>query len=199
MPFLSYNSISYLTKPLALTPRFFNSFSSKLLPTLQQRYVEGMFTIIGQALVILSHHDKVIQQELSRLPIGLTISMTVLNNPASFIVRLNQAHEFELVMPDDARNESADLTLSFKHLRLAVLVLSFQESTAQAFANERLTVDGDLAYAIRFLRVLNQLQAVILPKIIANKTIKRYPNLSLRQKLSLASKVYWQLPYQLLR
>ena len=199
MPFLSFNSISYFTKPLASTPRSFNPFLSKLLPTLQQRYVESMFAIMAQALVVLSHHNKVIQHELSRLPIGLTISMMILNNPASFIVRLNQAHEFELVMPDDARNESADLTLSFKHLRLAVLVLSFQESTAQAFANERLTVDGDLAYAIRFLRVLNQLQAAILPKIIAHKAIKRYPDLSLRQKLFLASKVYWQLPYQLLR
>jgi hypothetical protein len=41
-----------------------------------------------------------------------------------------------------------DLTITFKHLTHAFLVFSFQESTAQAFANDRMIADGDVSSTI---------------------------------------------------
>ena len=71
------------------------------------------------------------------------------------------------------------------------LVFSFQEGTAQAFANDRMVADGEISYAIRLVRCLNKMEALILPKVIADLAVKEYPkNLSLKDKLSGAANIY---------
>lgn len=162
--------------------------NSKLSLSMQTKYVQTMFYIIANGLVSASHYDKTIRQELQGYPIGLTIKMQVLPNYASFVVQVTDQHTLKVI-----QQEHADVTVYFKHLQLAMLVLSFQESTTQAFANDRMTVDGDIGYATRFVRILNQLQALILPKVIAERAIKRYPDLSLSAKLITASRIYLSL------
>lgn len=52
-------------------------------------------------------------------------------------------------------------------------------------------VDGDVSYAVRMTRVLNRLESFILPKIIAKRAVKEYPeNLHLPQKLISAAQIY---------
>lgn len=162
--------------------------NSKLSLSMQTKYVQTMFYIIANGLVSASHYNKTIRQELQGYPIGLTIKMQVLPNYASFVVQVTDQHTLKVI-----QQEHADVTVYFKHLQLAMLVLSFQESTTQAFANDRMTVDGDIGYATRFVRILNQLQALILPKVIAERAIKRYPDLSLSAKLITASRIYLSL------
>ncbi len=162
--------------------------NSKLSLSMQTKYAQTMFYIIANGLVSASHYDKTIRQELQGYPIGLTIKMQVLPNYASFVVQVTDQHILKVI-----QQEHADVTVYFKHLQLAMLVLSFQESTTQAFANDRMTVDGDIGYATRFVRILNQLQALILPKVIAERAIKRYPDLSLSAKLITASRIYLSL------
>lgn len=73
----------------------------------------------------------------------------------------------------------------------AFLVFSFQEGTARAFANDRMVADGDVSYAIRMVRCLNKMEALILPKVVAKLAVKEYPEqLSFTQKLNLASRIY---------
>lgn len=151
----------------------------------QAAYVKLMMAVISRALIAASHNDNTIKHELQGYPIGTTITMQVLPQLASFTLAVTPKHHLAF-----SQQPSADLTLKFKHLSLAFLVFSFQEGTAQSFANDRMVADGELAYAIRFVRVLNRLEAVILPKMIANRAIKQYPNLLLGNKISLASKVY---------
>ena len=70
-------------------------------------------------------------------------------------------------------------------------MFSFQESTSQAFANDRMIADGDLSYAIRLVRCLNKMEALILPKLVAELAVKEYPReLSLKEKLSGAANIY---------
>jgi hypothetical protein len=64
--------------------------------------------------------------------------------------------------------EKPDLTITFKHLTHAFMVFSFQESTAQAFANDRMIADGDVSSAIRLVRCLNKMESLILPKVVAS-------------------------------
>ena len=135
-----------------------------------------------------SQVDDEIRQDVSKFPIGFTLSMAVFNNDAAFIARVNENHHLELI---DHLDYKADLIITFKHIHHAFLVFSFQESTAQAFANDRMIADGDLGHAIRLVRCLNKMEALILPKLVAELAVKEYPQqLTLKQKLSGAANIY---------
>ncbi len=157
-------------------------------PALEQAYVKLMLDVIGRGLAMASQVDDEIRQDISKFPIGFTLSMAVFNNDAAFIARVNENHHLELI---DHLDHKADLIITFKHIHHAFLVFSFQESTAQAFANDRMIADGDLGHAIRLVRCLNKMEALILPKLVAELAVKEYPQqLTLKQKLSGAANIY---------
>ena len=55
----------------------------------------------------------------------------------------------------------------------------------------RMIADGDIAYAIRLVRCLNKMEALILPKLLAELAVKEYPaDLSLKEKLTGATQIY---------
>lgn len=83
-----------------------------------------------------------------------------------------------------------DLTITFKHVTHAFW-FSFQESTAQAFANDRMIADGDVSAAIRLVRCLNKMESLILPKLVASLAVKEYPTeLTLKEKFNQAANIY---------
>ncbi|TXJ06743.1 MAG: hypothetical protein E6Q25_08590, partial [Acinetobacter sp.] len=97
-------------------------------------------------------------------------------------------------------NGKPDLTVTFKHLSHAFLVFSFQEGTARAFANDRIVVNGYVAYAIRLVRCLNKMEALILPKLVANLAVKAYPqDLSFKDKLTTATNIYLKVAQSYLK
>lgn len=157
-------------------------------PALEQAYVKLMLDVIGRGLAMASQVDDEIRQDVSKFPIGFTLSMAVFNNDASFIARVNDHHHLELI---ENLDQKADLIITFKHIHHAFLVFSFQESTAQAFANDRMIADGDLGHAIRLVRCLNKMEALILPKLVAELAVKEYPQqLTLKEKLTGAANIY---------
>ena len=157
-------------------------------PALQLAYVKLMMDVIGRGLVMASQVDEEVKQEVAKFPENFTLSMKVFPHGPAFIARVTAGRELELV-PDLAAKP--DLTITFKHLSHAFLVFSFQESTAQAFANDRMIADGDIAYAIRLVRCLNKMEALILPKLLAELAVKEYPaDLSLKEKLTGAAQIY---------
>jgi len=166
-------------------------------PTLQQAYVKLMMDVIGRSLVMASQVDPEIQQEVAKFPLNFTLSMTVFPHGPAFIARVNDEQQLELVSQMEVK---PDLTITFKHLQHAFLVFSFQESTAQAFANDRMIADGDVAHAIRLVRCLNKLEALILPKTLASLAIKQYPDqLGLKEKLSEAANIYFKVAQSYLK
>ena len=171
--------------------------SKSVKPALEQAYVKLMMDVIGRGLVMASQVDDEIKHEVSVLPVGFTLSMKVFPNGASFIARVNQNKQLELVKSLDAK---PDLSIIFKHVHHAFLVFSFQESTAQAFANDRMIADGDVAHAIRLVRCLNKMEALILPKLVAELAVKEYPSeLSLKEKLAGAANIYLKVAQSYLK
>jgi hypothetical protein len=78
----------------------------------------------------------------------------------------------------------------FKHVSHAFMVLSFQESTPTAFANQRILTHGDAALGMRFTRCLNRVQAVALPHFVAARALKAVPALPIAKKLALGAQLY---------
>jgi len=166
-------------------------------PALQQAYVKLMMDVIGRGLVMASQVDEEIKKEVAQFPANFSLSMKVFPHGPAFIARVTEEKQLELVKSMDT---ALDLTITFKHLHHAFLVFSFQESTSQAFAHDRMIADGDISYAIRLVRCLNKMEALILPKMVAQLAVKEYPsNLSLKEKLTEASSIYLKIAQSYLK
>lgn len=162
--------------------------TSKLIPKAQRAYVALMMEIIGRGLTSASAIDPEIHHETQGFPAGFILQMTVFPSGPSFTAQAQADGSLKLLSDFQGK---PNLTVKFKHISHAFIVFSFQEGTARAFANDRMIADGDVAYAIRLVRCLNKMEALILPKIVANLAVKQYPDsLGLSEKISTASKIY---------
>ena len=160
-------------------------------PALQLVYVKLMMDVIGRGLVMASQVDEEVKQEVAKFPVGFVLSMNVFPHGPAFIAKVTPDHQLELL---HSVENKPDLTITFKHLSHAFLVFSFQESTAQAFAHDRMIADGDVGYAIRLVRCLNKMEALILPKLLAELAVKQYPHeLGLKEKFTGAAHIYLKL------
>ena len=147
-----------------------------------------MMVIVGRALSALSRIDDDAKAEIKGLPDNYLIQMVVVPSGPSFIVKTRGDGTLEVV---GKSSEKADLAIKFKHLSHAFSVLSFQEGTAEAFTKDRMIADGELSASIRLVRILNRLESIILPKFIAKRAVKRYPdNLGCIEKITKAIRIY---------
>lgn len=170
------------------TQKSLTSPIQRIIPTAQKAYVALMMDTIARALVFASQVDGELKDEFSGFPANFVIQMIVLPNGSHFNLRVQP--DKSLVRLDHFEGKP-DLSIKFKHLSHAFLVFSFQESTSRAFANDRMIADGEVSYAIRLVRCLNKLEALILPKLVAELAVKRYPtSLALGEKITKAAKIY---------
>lgn len=153
----------------------------------QKAYVSTMMKIVGGGLAAASRVDADVQRNLSAFPAGYQICMTVFPSGPNFFLRMQENGIADVI---DAPVGKPDLTIRFKHMTHAFLVFSFQEGTAQAFANDRMVADGNVSHSIRLVRCLNRMETLILPKLIATRAVKRYDDVPLTEKLSKAARIY---------
>lgn len=152
-------------------------------------YVELMFQVMGRALQAVSEIDSAVQAESRALPKGFLFEMMVMPDGSGLVVE--HIGDGRLHYHGDRAPHPIDLSIRFKHIAHAFLVLSFQEKTSVAFANDRMLVDGEISYAVRMTRILNRLETFILPKLVAKRAVKEYPDsLHLPEKLISAARIY---------
>ena len=99
----------------------------------QLAFVRFMLPILGGLLEAGSVVDPLVQREVESLPDGLVFGMTVFGTDAR--IRLTR-REGRFVQLDPATAPPPTLDIVFKHVSVAFLVVSFQESTALAFARD---------------------------------------------------------------
>ena len=165
--------------------------------SIQKFYVQFMMDVIGRGLVVASQVDQEIQKELKAFPKDFSISMQIFGDATAFYIKVNKKQQFDLIQE---KHHHLDLTITFKHLQHAFSVFSFQESTAQAFAHNRMIADGDLSHAIRLVRCLNRMETLILPKYLAKLAVKEYPtHLTFKSKIKKAQQIYLKLALSFLK
>jgi hypothetical protein len=162
-----------------------NRYGLRLL--LLRLYATVMLWVVGRALVATSRVDETVRAELAPLPQGYQIQMLVMPSGPGFVVECQGDGMLARATAVKAR---PDLRIAFKHVAHAFLVLGFQEGTAQAFARDRMVVHGDVSDAIRLVRCLNTMESLILPRWIAQRAVKRYPRLGVREKTVKAARIY---------
>lgn len=153
----------------------------------QRAYAAAMMRLTGGLLEAASTADPVVRREVEGFPDGLVIGMSVLGDTPRLRV---QKRGGRLVRLPDDDPAAPGLEAVFKHVAHAFLVLSFQEGTAQAFANDRMISRGDPALSMRLVRCLNRVQAITLPPPVARRALKAYPAMPARERLALAARIY---------
>lgn len=160
-----------------------------LTSRVRRRYVGGMFQMMGRALQAMTEVDGDICRETRELPSGFLFEMRVMPCGPGMVMEHTGYGRLRFLGAKATR--PINLSIQFKHIVHAFRVVSFQEKTAVAFANERMLVDGDIGHAVRMTRVLNRLETFILPRFLAVRAVKHYPTeLGLTEKSRGAARIY---------
>lgn len=169
----------------------------KTVVWLQFTYVRIMTWMIGRLLEAASQVDKKVRDEVAAFHNSFVFSMGSLPDGPVFAMQKMADGSLYCLRKNDTA--TADLIISFKHVKLAFLVFAFQEGTARSFANERILLDGEISHGMIIVRCLDRMESLVLPRFIAKRALKRYPPISLPEKLGLAFKIYLQFIMGLFR
>jgi hypothetical protein len=137
-------------------------------------FVTGMMAFLARGLCAVSRSDAKAREDVMGLPDGFVFEMKVLCGPA---VRLKKT---AAGLVPDGGDSRPDVSIQLKHLRHAVRLLGFVEGTPLALARSRVIVDGSVAHAMRMQRVMDRMQAILLPRPIAARALKRVPKTTAR-------------------
>jgi len=164
---------------------------------LKRIYTAVMMRIVGWGLRAMSRVDPVVRAEAAGFPDGMMIAMTTLPDGPSLVLQKTPAGHLRY-LGGRLPAEGLGLAIRFKHLDYAFRVFAFIESTPTAFARARMVVDGDLASGIRLVRCMYRLEALLMPRFIAARGMKRYPeDLGLGYKLGMNLKIYGRIALDL--
>lgn len=166
---------------------------------LHRYYLAIMLWSVGKAIPMAAKYDAQIKKELDKLPNNFTLRLIVQPERAfplffyakmlpGFVKRKGLLpYGLQMILHKDNQGriryqgadptaKKIDLSVAFKNLQAAMVVFTFRESSPVGYAHDRFVVEGYLPYVTTFMRVLDIVQVYLLPKIIAERAIKRYPS-----------------------
>ena len=148
--------------------------------------VKVMMFCLGRAFPSLVKMDEELQREVSFWPEGFTIVFEVWpNGPYMSMQRSRKGIEFL-----GLKKASPDLLICVKNIDSAVLLFTGAMGTPQAYAENRVCVQGHVSDALRLVRCLNRVLFYLFPAFMARRVMKRFPKLELGRLLLGRTKAY---------
>lgn len=139
----------------------------------KRMYVFIFLWFTGRAVQAAAKVDWQVKKELDALPDGFTFAMGVIpKGPWMVIGKVKGKVKY---LGWSIEGVKLNLRLAINNIEAAMLIFTFQESTALATARNRIIVDGEVPHAMIVIRVLDIVEVYLLPKFIAKMAIKRYP------------------------
>lgn len=142
--------------------------------SLKKDYVAIMLWFVGKAIQAASTVDRDIKKEFEQLPEYFTFSLGVMPDGPHMVVGKTRKGIVQYI-GWDPEGRDINLKMKIKNIEAAMLLFTFQESTAVATARNRIIVDGEVPHACSVVRILDIVEVYLLPKIIAKLAVKRYP------------------------
>jgi aldehyde:ferredoxin oxidoreductase len=129
-----------------------------------------IFFVLGWFIPNIACRKKSVRELVSLFPKGFSFRLGVWPKGPSVAFlrrgdRLKKIHD---------KNQQVEMTVNLKSIEAAWLLFSFQESTCQSEAKSRLTVTGALPHTCTFIRLMDKVEILLLPKFIAKKAVKRW-------------------------
>lgn len=141
---------------------------------LKRIYITILLWIVGRAIQAAASFIPEIKKEFEEAGDPFALCLEVLAHGPSMMLVKTEKGKIRYV-GSKKKDISTTIDLKVKSMDTAFKIFTFQESTATAMARERFIVDGDLPQAMAFVRVLNTIEVLLLPRIIAALAVKRYP------------------------
>jgi hypothetical protein len=142
--------------------------------------VKITFIMLGRAFQCGSKYDPEIRREIAVWPENFMIMMNVFpEGPRMVLEKKHVQFKYH-----GSKFYRGDLVINFKNLECAFMMVTAQISPAQAFAQRRMMVTGDLANAMIFTRCLNIIIAYLYPRFISKRLLKRVPIMTARKQLT---------------
>ena len=157
----------------------------------KKAYVAVMLWFVGRAIQAAARVDKDVKKEFEKLPEGFTFCLGVLPRGPYMIVGKNEKGRVKY-MGWKPGGKRIDLDMKIKNIEAAILMFTFQESTAAASARNRMIVDGEVPYVCAIVRMLDIGEVYLLPKFIARLAVKRYPAWSFGRKYIGRVRIYFR-------
>jgi hypothetical protein len=150
------------------------------------------FFVLGRAFQSAARVDKQIRREIEEWPEGFSLMIQVLpNGPRMALAKDERGHLRHRRRQAGGPNEDkADLIVFFKNLECAFLLFSAQISTAQAYAEHRISVKGELPMAMALVRCINIVETYLLPGPVARRMVKRLPSIPAVQRCAVRLLIY---------
>ena len=156
---------------------------------LKRLYLGILLWFVGRAIQAAARSDRSVRAEFEHLPENFTFGLGVMPRGPFMIVGKTKKGKVRY-LGGDPHKYQLDLALKIKNIEAGILMFTFQESTAAAVARERLIVDGLTSNACAIVRVLNIVEVYLLPKLIAQLAVKRYPRWRMAQKAWGRTRIY---------
>lgn len=132
-------------------------------------YIRLLLCILGRAIPRAIRLSREAQEECRKFPsdfrilLGLRAPGPALILESDGLGRLYRAAGAET---------SPDLEIRLKSVEAAFRLFTFQESTAASEAGGRLTAAGSLALVLSFIRIIDVVEILLLPRVIAQRAVK---------------------------
>lgn len=144
----------------------------------KKAYVSILLFVVGRAIQAAAKIDRDVKKEFAGMENNFLFCMRVNpNGPAMYVGKTakGKVKYYGRKMKDGRK---PDLDMLIKNVDGAVLMFTFQESTAAASCANRLVLSGNIPTACAVVRILNFVEVYLLPKCIASLAVKRYPKWS---------------------
>ena len=153
-----------------------------------RRYLKLSFWLLGRAAAAADRVDPVVRREFSRLPERFAFTLGVM--PAGPWMTVAKQAGGSIRYLGDTAAGAVHLKMKIKHMTTAFLLFSFRESTAEAICRSRLIVEGDIDAACTVVRILDRVQVLLLPGVLARRAVKRCPVLPAVDKWMRRTRLY---------
>lgn len=123
-----------------------------------------------RGMKVLYKYDTRIHKEISGWPVGRTMVLAACEKGPKLCLR---RVSWGLVRVSEI--EDPDILISFKSIDGAFLVFSGQIGTAQAYAQHRFLVKGEIAEVMSAVRCIDLTEAYLFPKIMTKRILRKVP------------------------
>ena len=137
--------------------------------TMQSTICDIVAGCLMRALRFLSRRDSHIKAEAKNWPVGKRLRLEV---PGGSAFTLTGTPDGFISLRGNTR---ADVTIRFKSPSDAFRVFTGQISVAQAYAQHRFVLQGNMGLAMPFVRCVDRAEGYLFPAFMARRILKRLP------------------------
>jgi len=135
-------------------------------------YCSVVLALLGWFIPNIACRKESVRAEVRAFPEEFTCRLGVWPDGPSVAFR----REGDRLKKLNDRTCGVDLGVYLKSVDAAWLMFSFQESTCRSEANHRLIAQGELPHTCTFIRLMDKVEILLLPKFIAKKAVKKWEN-----------------------